>query len=125
MDFGSGESLDDLHRSTALRAAPRIGEVFGAGTVLFGLRLLCRSQKLKAKGQERGAFAVGQEAEVTDAHKAFGRMCSKKRHKNSIAAASDVFASLQRMDGSTNESRNHPIQERNSIYLTPIARQCS
>lgn len=41
LDFGSGESLDDLHRSTALRAAPRIGEVFGAGTVLFGLRLLC------------------------------------------------------------------------------------
>jgi hypothetical protein len=35
--------------STALRAAPRIGEVFGAGTVLFGLRLLCRFQQLKAK----------------------------------------------------------------------------
>src|ERR1700757_1330517 len=34
LDFGSGESLDDPHRCTALRAAPRIGEVFGAGTVL-------------------------------------------------------------------------------------------
>ncbi len=50
LDFSSGESLDDLHRSTALRAAPRIGEVFGAGSVLFGLRLSFRSQKLKAKG---------------------------------------------------------------------------
>ena len=30
LDFGSGESLDDLHRCTALRAAPRIEEVFGA-----------------------------------------------------------------------------------------------
>ena len=49
LDFGSGESLDDLHRSTALGAAPRIGEVFGAGTVLFGLRRLCRTQQLKAK----------------------------------------------------------------------------
>jgi hypothetical protein len=49
LDFGSGESLDDLHRCTALRAAPRIGEVFGAGTVLFGLWLLCRTQQLKAK----------------------------------------------------------------------------
>src|SRR6266403_3456672 len=70
LDFGGGESFDDLHRSTALRAAPRIGEVFGAGTVLFGLRLLFRTQQLKAKWQERGAFAVGQKAEVTDAHEA-------------------------------------------------------
>jgi hypothetical protein len=43
LNFGSGESFDDLHRSTAFRAAPRIGEVFCAGTVLFGLRWLCRS----------------------------------------------------------------------------------
>ena len=49
LDFGRGESLDDLHRCTALRAAPRIGEVFGAGAVLFGLWLLCRTQQLKAK----------------------------------------------------------------------------
>jgi hypothetical protein len=49
LNFGSGESFDDLHRSTAFRAAPRIGEVFGAGTVLFGLRRLCRTQQLKAK----------------------------------------------------------------------------
>ncbi len=50
LDFGSGESLDDLHRSTAFRAAPRIGEVFGGRGVLFGLRLLCRFQQLKATG---------------------------------------------------------------------------
>ena len=71
LDFGSGERFDDLHRSTAFRAAPRIGKVFGGRGVLFGLRLLLRTQQLKAKRQERGAFAVGQEAEVTDAHKAF------------------------------------------------------
>jgi hypothetical protein len=49
LDFGSGEPFDGLHRSTAFRAAPRIGEVFGARTVLFGLWLLFRTQQLKAK----------------------------------------------------------------------------
>ena len=70
LDFGSGEPFDDLHRSTAFRAAPRIGEVFGGRGVLSGLRRLCRTQQLKAKRQECGAFAVGQKAEVTDAHEA-------------------------------------------------------
>jgi hypothetical protein len=49
LDFSSGEPLDDLHRSAAFRAAPRIGEVFGGRGVWFGLRLLCRTQQLKAK----------------------------------------------------------------------------
>jgi hypothetical protein len=49
VDFSSGEPFDDLHRSTAFRAAPRIGEVFAGRGVLFGLRLLCRAQQLKAK----------------------------------------------------------------------------
>jgi hypothetical protein len=40
LDFSSGESFNDLHRSTAFRAAPRIGEVFGGRVVLFGLWLL-------------------------------------------------------------------------------------
>ena len=70
LDFGRGEPFDDLHRSTAFRAAPRIGEVFGGRGVLSGLRRLCRTQQLKTKRQELGAFAVGQKAEVTDAHKA-------------------------------------------------------
>jgi hypothetical protein len=29
LDFGSGELFDDLHRSTAFRAAPGIGKAFG------------------------------------------------------------------------------------------------
>ena len=50
LDFGSGEPFDDLHRSTAFRAAPKIGTVFGGrGVLLFGLRLLFRTQQLKAK----------------------------------------------------------------------------
>ncbi len=70
LDFSSGEPFDDLHRSTAFGAAPKIGTIFGGRGMLFGLRLLCRTKQLKAKRQERGAFAVGQKAEVTDAHKA-------------------------------------------------------
>jgi hypothetical protein len=52
LDFSSGEPFDDLHRSTAFRAAPRIGEVFGGRGVLFGLRLLCRAQQLTRLGVE-------------------------------------------------------------------------
>jgi len=70
LDFGSGEPFDDLHRSTAFRAAPKSGTIFGGRGVLSGLRLLCRTQQLKAKRQACGAFAVGQKAEVTDAHEA-------------------------------------------------------
>ena len=44
LDFGSGESFDDLHWSTAFRAAPKTGGVFGGGSVLFGLRFLCRAE---------------------------------------------------------------------------------
>ena len=50
LDFGSGEPFDDLHRSTAFRAAPKVGTIFGGRGVLFVLRPLCRTQQLKAKG---------------------------------------------------------------------------
>jgi hypothetical protein len=49
LNFSSGEPFDDLHRSTAFRAAPKVGTIFGGRGVLFGLRLLCRTQQLKAK----------------------------------------------------------------------------
>jgi hypothetical protein len=50
LDFGSGEPFDDLHWSTAFRAAPKIGTIFGGrGVLLFSLRLLFRTQQLKAK----------------------------------------------------------------------------
>jgi hypothetical protein len=49
LDFASGEPFDDLHRSTAFRAAPKMGTIFGGRGVLVGLRLLFRTQQLKAK----------------------------------------------------------------------------
>jgi hypothetical protein len=41
LDFGSGEPFDDLHRSTAFRAAPKMGTIFGGSGVWLGLRLWC------------------------------------------------------------------------------------
>jgi hypothetical protein len=73
LNFGSGEPFDDLHRSTAFRAAPKNGTILGGTGVWFGLWLLFPTQQLKAERQERGAFAVGQKAEVADAHEAFGK----------------------------------------------------
>ena len=68
MDFGSGEPFDDSHRSTTFGAIP--GLIFGAGSMWFGLWWLCCAEQVKAKWQELGAFAVGQETEVTNAHEA-------------------------------------------------------
>jgi len=78
LDFGSRKPLDDLHRSTAFRAAPKIGRVFGGGSVLFGLRLLCRAEQVKAERQESGTLAVGQEAEVADAHETLGEQVQQE-----------------------------------------------
>jgi len=72
LEFRSGEPLNDSHWSTALGTAPRLW-VFGAGSMLFGLRWLCCAEQVQAEWEELGAFAVGQEAEVTDAHKTFGK----------------------------------------------------
>src|SRR5437879_10954296 len=78
LDFGSGEPLDDLHGSTTLGTAIKIGGVFGGRRVLFGRRLLCRTQQLKAKGQGRGASPVGQEAEVSDAYETLRKQVQQK-----------------------------------------------
>ena len=78
LDFCRSEPFDDLHWSTAFRAAPKTGGVFGGGSVLFGLRLLYRAEQVKAKRQESSTFAVGQEAEVTDAHETLGEQMQQK-----------------------------------------------
>ena len=59
LNFGRGKPFDDLHWSTAFRAAPKTGRVFGGGSMLLGLRFWCRTEQLKAKRQESGTLAVG------------------------------------------------------------------
>ena len=68
LDFGSSESLDDLHRAATLGATIKVGGVSGGGSGLFGRRFLSHAQQLKAKGQGRGTPSVGEETEMPDAH---------------------------------------------------------
>ena len=78
LDFRSGEPLDDLHRSTAVRAAVKVGGVFDGGSVFFVRRLLWRTQQLKAKREELSASSAGQEAEVPDTHEALRKQVQQK-----------------------------------------------
>ena len=48
LDFGSSEPFDDLHWSSTLGAAIKIGNVFSEGSVFFGKRYWCRTQQLEA-----------------------------------------------------------------------------
>ena len=71
LDLGSGEPFDDLHGSATVRTAIKLCSVFGRGGVFFGRWLWGCAQQLKAKRQKSAAPTVGQEAEITDAHKTF------------------------------------------------------
>ena len=71
LEFDSSEPFDDSHRSAAFGTAPRWRGILGAGSMWLGLCLWCRVEQVKAKWQERGAFAIGQKAEMPDAHEAF------------------------------------------------------
>src|SRR5262249_29160917 len=70
LDFGSSEPFDHLHRSPTLGAAIKIRSVLGGGSVFFGKRFFSCAQQVKAQGQGCGTLAVGQEAEMADAHEA-------------------------------------------------------
>src|SRR5260370_33989864 len=50
--LGSGEPLDDHHRSSTLGAEPKIARVAGARRVLSGRRSCSQAEQLKAKRQE-------------------------------------------------------------------------
>jgi hypothetical protein len=75
LDFSSGESFDDRHRPTTLGARPKIARTGGGGRLL-GLR--CRTEQLETKWQVGGTFAIGQEAEVSDAHEPFGEQMQQE-----------------------------------------------
>ena len=48
LDFGGSEPFDDLHWSSTLGTAIKIGNVFGGGSVFFGKRFLWCTQQLQA-----------------------------------------------------------------------------
>ena len=68
LDLGSCKSFDDQHRPTALWTKPSIART-GGGYLCLGL--CSRAEQPKAKWQSCGTPAIGQEAEVSDAHEPF------------------------------------------------------
>ena len=70
----SCKSFDDQHRLTALWTKPSIART--ACYLCFGW--WCRAEQLKAKWQSGGTSAVGQEAEVADAHETFGEQMQQE-----------------------------------------------
>ena len=77
MEFGGSEPFADLHGATTLGTAIKIRGIFGGGGVLFRL-WLWGAQQLKAKWQQSAASAIGQEAEVADAHEPFGEQVQQE-----------------------------------------------
>jgi hypothetical protein len=68
LELHSCKSFDDQHRRTALWTKPSIART-GGGYLCLGL--CSRVEQLKAKWQGGGTSAIGQEAEVSDAHEPF------------------------------------------------------
>ena len=70
LDFGSRESFDDSHRRRALGAKPKIARTKCRD---LGLGWWCCPEQGKAEWQGGGTSAARQEAEVPNAHEAFGK----------------------------------------------------
>ena len=75
LDLRSCKLFDDQHRPTTFGAKPSIVRT-GGGYLWLGM--WCRAEQLKAKWQGGGTSAIGQEAEVTDAHETFGEQMQQE-----------------------------------------------
>src|SRR5258708_31446634 len=69
LDFSCRKPFNDHHRTTAFGASAKIAGT-GGGDLLLGL--WGGTEQLKTKGQSGGPVAVGEEAEVSNAHETFG-----------------------------------------------------
>ena len=78
MDLGSSKSLDDHHGAATFGTTPKWIRLLGGRSFWFGLRWRFWVEELKAKRQESGAPAVGEEAEVADADEAFGQQVQEE-----------------------------------------------
>src|ERR1700746_3555288 len=75
LDLCSRKPFDDQHRPATFGAKPSIART-GGGYLWLGM--WCRAEQLKAKWQGCGASAIGQEAEVTDAHETLGKQMQQE-----------------------------------------------
>lgn len=75
LELRSCKPFDEQHRSTTFGAKPSIT---GAGDGCLCLVLWRRAEQVKAKWQGGGTSAIGQEAEVPDAHETFGEQMQQE-----------------------------------------------
>ena len=78
LELGRGKSLDDHHGAATFGTDPKRIRFLGRGGLWFGARWLYCVEFLKAKGQESGASAVGEEAKVANADEAFGQQVQQE-----------------------------------------------
>ena len=99
LDFGSSESFDDFHGPSALGAKPEIARTRCGD---LGLGWWCCTEQRKAEWQGGGTSAASKEAEVANAHEAFGKyvqqeaaqeLICRKGHELLLAAMSVVLPS--------------------------------
>jgi len=91
LDFSSGESFDDHHRPTTLGQDQRS---LGPAVEPFAGFAVSPPSSWKESGKVVARFAVGQDAEVADAHEPSGSRCNRKRRKNSSRDRVINFCSL-------------------------------
>ena len=77
LELSSGESFDDRHRSATLGATPKRVRFLSGGGFWFDLRWNC-GECCEAQRQQRGASAVGKEAEVADTNEALGEQMQEE-----------------------------------------------
>ena len=80
LNLGSGQSLEDPHRPTTVRAEPQRGFFLVRGWRCVWLELSWGhgAEGLEAKRQQGRPLAVGEEAEVTNADEAFGEQVQQE-----------------------------------------------
>ena len=77
-ELGRGQSFEDHHGAATSGTAPKRACWLDQGSVWFGLRRRHGTEQLEAKRQKSGPFAVGQKAEVADAHETLGEQVQEK-----------------------------------------------
>lgn len=83
MDLGSGQSLNDHHRGATVRTVPEITRGMISGGCWFRLRRY-RAEGCEAKRQKLSSAPAGEETEVADADKAFGKQMQQETSQELI-----------------------------------------
>ena len=93
MNLGSGQSLEDPHRPTTVRAEPQRGFFLVRGWRCVWLELSWGhgAEGLEAKRQQGRPLAVGEEAEVTNADEAFGEQVQQEAAQELIQRQGHQF----------------------------------